>query len=152
MKKSLVALSLLLGLPLLAAAADPPGRCKAEMLKGLYVFTGTGFQRPPGSPPGTPWVPKAILSTSQFNGNGTLSTPLVTIANPPFPPVDSGAVVSPVGSDGTYTINDDCTGVVQYPSGVMHQIFVDPSSGDTLWLIQLNPNNVFTGKGERISR
>src|SRR5207245_6261072 len=73
------------------------------------------FQRPPDSPPGTPWVPKAILSVSQFNGDGTVSTPMITIANPPFVPFDSGGIFAPpAGSDGTYTLNDDCSGTIQY--------------------------------------
>src|SRR5437868_3289603 len=136
MKKSLaIILPVILYLPL-AAAADPPRRCSVATLKGLYVFSGTGFQRPPDSPPGTPWVPKAIVSTNQFNGAGSASTPMIAIANPPFPPFDSGGIFAPpAGSDGTYTVNDDCSGTLQYPSGVAFKFFVDPS-GDTTWSIQ----------------
>lgn len=154
MKKSMAAiLPLILCLPGLAAA-DPPKGCNVTMLKGLYVFSGTGFQRPPDSPPGTPWVPKAILSVSQFNGDGTVSTPMITIANPPFVPFDSGGIFAPpAGSDGTYTLNDDCSGTIQYPSGVAHRIFVDAPRGDTVWSIQISPTgNVFQGKSERVSR
>jgi hypothetical protein len=39
---------------------------------------------PPFPPafPGTPWVPKAILEVLHFNGDGTLTTPVVAIATP----------------------------------------------------------------------
>src|SRR5262245_39866563 len=74
-----IALPLMLCLPGLAAA-DP--KCKIEHLSGRYVFTATGFTRPPSSAPGTPWVPKAIVEVLQFNGDGTLTTPGLAIANP----------------------------------------------------------------------
>jgi len=149
MKKSLVAiLPLMLCIPALAAS-DPPARCHVGLLKGLYAFAATGFQRPPDSAPGTPWVPKAVVSATQFNGDGTLSTPTVTLANPPG---DFGVVISPAGSDGVYTINDDCTGTIQYPTGVMYKMVVDAPRGDTAWMVQTNPNTVFQGKLERIGR
>jgi hypothetical protein len=60
--------------------------------------------------------------------------------------------VSPPGNDGTYTFNDDCTGIVQYPRGVINKIFVDAPRGDTVSLIQVNSNNAFSGKLERVGR
>ena len=106
------------------AAADPTKKCKDDILKGQYVFTASGFTRPPPSGPNTPWVPKAILEVLHFNGDGTLSTPSVTVANP-FG--DSGAILQPgPGADGTYSINDDCTGAV---------VFADAASPEThAWL------------------
>ena len=92
-------------------------KCKLDMLKGLYVFNATGFQRPPGDAR-PPWVPKAILSTSQFNGDGSVSTPMVTVANFPPVPFDSGNIYSPPqGSDGTYTVDPDCTGTISTRPG-----------------------------------
>jgi len=94
------------------AAADPTNKCNDDLLKGQYVFTASGFTRPPPSGPGTPWVPKAILEVLHFNGDGTLSTPSVIVANP-FG--DSGATLPPgPGANGTYSINDDCTGTVMF--------------------------------------
>ena len=82
MKRTLAAvLPLVLCLPGLAAA-EPAKECRNDILKGQYVFTALGFTRPPGSGPGTPWVPKAIVEVLHFNGDGTLSTPFVTVANP----------------------------------------------------------------------
>ena len=134
------------------AAADTKNRCSDDdILKGTYVFAASGFTRAPGSGPGTPWVPKAILEVLQFNGDGTLSTPSVTVANP-FG--DTGNILQPgAGAAGVYSINDDCTGTVQFAdaSSVTFKIYVDPPRGDTIWMIQTNPaNNVFQGSATRV--
>ncbi len=143
-------LALILCLPGLAAA-DPTKKCKDDILKGQYVFTASGFTRPPASGPGTPWVPKAILEVLHFNGDGTLSTPRVTVANP-FG--DTGNILQPgSGADGSYSINGDCSGTVQFfdAANVTFKIVVDPPRGDTIWMIQTNPaNNVFQGSATRV--
>jgi len=141
---------LILCLPGLAAAQST-NRCEnANILTGTYVFTASGFTRPPASTPGTPWVPKAIVEVLQFNGDGTLSTPAVTIANP-FG--DSGAILHGSGAPGVYSINDDCTGTVQFSdaNSVTYNIYVDPPQGNTIWMIQTNPvNNVIQGSAKRV--
>ena len=154
MKKGLAAVTaLVLCVPLLAGA-EPWRRCSDDaLLKGRYVFTATGFTRPFNSSPGAPWVPKAIVEVLQFNGDGTLSTPAVTIANP-FG--DSGAVLDPPagGAAGVYSTNDDCTGQVQFldATGATFKIVVDAPRGDTIWMIQTHPiNNVFQGKAVRVA-
>jgi len=134
------------------AAADPTKKCKDDILKGQYVFAASGFTRPANSLPGAPWFPKAILEVLHFNGDATLSTPAVTIANP-FG--DLGNIVQPPsgGANGTYSINDDCTGTVQFAdaTGAAFKIYVDPPQGDTIWMIQTNPtNNVFQGSARRV--
>ena len=151
MTKCAAAFSLILCLPGLAAA-DPTKRCTNDILKGHYVFTASGFTRPPDSAPGTPWVPKAILEVLQFNGDGTLSTPALAVANP-FG--DLGNILQPPsgGASGTYTINEDCTGTVQFADAgsVAFKIYVDPPQGATIWMIQTNPNNnVFQGSAQRV--
>ena len=117
---------------------------------GCYVFNATGFTRAPNSPPGAPWVPKAILEVLHFNGDGTLSTPALTIANP-FG--DTGAVLQPpAGAPGVYTVNADCTGTVQFldANNVTYEIYVDAPRGETIRMIQTNPvNNVFQGIAKR---
>lgn len=142
------ALALALCLPGFAHAGTF-GSCSQGMLKGRYVFTGSGFTRAPASPPGTPWAPKAILEVLQFNGDGTVQTPALTAANP-FG--DTGGIVQPpVGAPGQYTVNADCTGSVQFfdPSGVAFSIHVE-SFGGTIRMIQTNPsNNVFEGTARR---
>lgn len=142
------ALALALSLPGFAHAGTL-GSCSQGMLKGRYVFTGSGFTRAPASAPGTPWVPKAILEVLQFNGDGTVQTPALTAANP-FG--DTGGIVQPPGgAPGQYTVNADCTGSVQFfdPSGVAFSIHVE-SFGSTIRMIQTNPsNNVFGGTARR---
>lgn len=140
---------LILCLPGLAAA-QATNKCKDNILKGHYVFTASGFTRAAASLPGTPWDPKAILEVLQFNGDGTLSTPAVTAANP-FG--DSGAILQGTGASGVYSINDDCTGTLQFSdaNSVTFNIYVDPPQGDTIWMIQINPvNNVFQGSAKRV--
>jgi hypothetical protein len=133
------------------AAADAANRCTDDILSGQYVFTASGFTRPPDSAPGTPWVPKAIVEVLQFNGDGTLSTPAVTVANP-FG--DTGAILQPPsGAAGSYSIGEDCTGTLQFQdaAGVTFRIYVDPPLGDTIYMIQINPNNnVFQGSARRV--
>jgi len=149
MAKCAAVFLLVLCLPGLAAA-EPTNKCKDNILKGHYVFTASGFTRPPGSQPGIPWVPKAILEVLQFNGDGTLSTPAVTAANP-FG--DTGGILHGVGAPGVYSINDDCTGSVKFSdaNSVTFTIYVDPPQGDTIWMIQTNPlNNVFQGSAKRV--
>jgi hypothetical protein len=156
MKRMLAAaLSLILCLPGIATATGHH-KCQDRLLKGQYVFTASGFTRAPGSLPGTPWVPKAIIEVLQFNGDGTLTTPAVTVANP-FG--DSGNVIQPPtgGAPGVYSIDDDilgstCSGTVQFldASNVTFKIYVAPG-GDSLWMIQSNPaNNVFQGSAKRV--
>ncbi len=153
-RKSVAAvLALILCIPGLAAA-DPAKKCQENILKGRYVFTASGFTRPPTSAPGTPWVPKAIVEVLDFNGDGTLTTPVVAVANP-FG--DSGMVPQPPGgapgAPGVYAINDNCSGTVEFldANHVTYTIFVDPPEGHTLWMIQINPsNNVFQGSAKRV--
>jgi hypothetical protein len=148
--KFAVGLALVLCVPGFAAA-DPTSSCSNEILTGEYVFTASGFTRAPTSTPGTPWVPKAIVEVLHFNGDGTLTTPAVTVANPVG---DAGAILQPPsGAPGTYSINEDCTGTIQFQdaAGVAFKIFVDPPQGETIWMIQINPaNNVFQGSAKRV--
>jgi hypothetical protein len=147
--KRLIAFALFLCLPAMASA-DITARCTVGLLNGTYVFTASGFTRAPGSTPGTPWVPKAIVELLQFDGAGAVSVPAVTVANP-FG--DTGAILQPpAGAPGEYTVNDDCTGTIRFAdaAGVAFNIVVDPPKGDTIWLIQTNPaNNVFQGSAKR---
>jgi hypothetical protein len=133
------------------AAADDSNLCTNDILHGRYVFNATGYTRNPAGGPGTPWVPKAILEVLQFNGDGTLTTPSLTAANP-FG--DTGAILQPgAGAPGTYSINDDCTGTVQFSDAknTTFKIYVDPHRGDTIRMIQINPaNNVFQGVANRV--
>jgi hypothetical protein len=60
-------------------------------------------------------------------------------------------VWKPPPSDGSYTLEDDCSGTVNFTGGQSFAIYVSPS-GDTGWMIQTNPNTVFQGTVTRVSR
>ena len=145
-----IAIAAVLCLPALAAAGTTQ-TCNDSILKGQYLLAASGFTRPVASGPGTPWAPKAILEVLNFDGDGMLTTPGVTIANP-FG--DTGAVLdAPVGAPGDYSIDEDCSGTVHFHdvNNVTYKIFVKPPLGDTIWLIQTNPqNNVFQGSATRV--
>lgn len=142
---------------LLAALVASPATaiahgCGAEMLHGKYVYNSTGFTRPASSSPGTPWVPKAILQILNFNGDGTVTTPTITVANA-FG--DAGNLLQPPGggAPGAYVVNEDCTGKIHFfdAAGVMYSIYVEPPNGDTIWMIQTHPlNNVSQGSARRL--
>ena len=135
-------LALLLGQPGWVAAQGLG--CKHDMLRGQYVFTATGHTRASAS---DPWVPKAIIEFINVHGDGTLSTPAVSVANASG---NSGNVSVPgPGSSGIYSVNDDCTGTVQFSPGPSFHIFVAPR-GEEFWMIQANPNNVFQGNVKRL--
>jgi hypothetical protein len=124
-----------------AAIADQG--CSVATLSGAYVFTASGFGAPAGS-----WAPKAILEMIQMNGDGTLASPGGTIANRAG---DGQVVTSATLSPGTYTLTDACTGTLHFNDGPSFNIMASPK-GDTFWMIQTNPNNVFQGIVTRISR
>lgn len=155
MKKMVLTIFVLtLGLP--AFALEGQKKCGNIELKGQYVFTALGFQRPSNSPAGTPWVPKGILQILDFNGEGRVTTPVVTIANPPFPSMDLGSVTSLPGggSPGEYWFDDDCHGTIRFfdAINVTFKFVLDQPKGD-IWMIQTNPaNNVFQGIAKRLDQ
>src|SRR5262245_43593755 len=84
-------------------AGDEPGsrECSPKMLRGLYLFRATGFVLPNGT-----LLPKAILESIRFNGDGSLVAETVTLT------VAGQAPVRRSGTAGTYTVEANCTGTV----------------------------------------
>ena len=80
MTKYAATLSLILCLP--GARRGRPD----EQMQGRHPEGAVRFHRQRiharHSGPGIPWVPKAIIEVLQFNGDGTLTTPALTAANP----------------------------------------------------------------------
>jgi hypothetical protein len=136
-----------MSVPMLALAQNEP--CRAERLKGLYAFSATGYTRANLE---SPWVPKAIVEFLRLNGDGTLTTPWVTVVNP-FG--NGGLVVDRVGTPGTYSVDEDCTGWVQFGDGVVFRIFVAPLAGE-FWMIQTGglggSLNVFQGRATKVAQ
>jgi len=135
-RQSLVAAAMVLGLSGVAMA-DNDCSFKTLMLHGSYVFAATGYNIVSGVA-----QPKAIVEVINFNGDGTLSVPAVTVS------LNGTIVRSP--APGTYTVETACTGTITFSSGPTFDIFVS-AKGDKLWMIQTNPNTVLQGTATRAS-
>jgi len=122
--------STLVALSLLAAGAtaqshdrgDGRRPCDVSMLRGLFLFKGTGFNP---SATGNP-VPKAIIESIRFNGDGTLVAETVTLVVLGQPPVRRG------GTLGTYTLDSNCTGTITFSDGPAFDTFVNSP-----WLVSM---------------
>jgi len=117
--------------------------CSVETLDGLYLFSATGY-----SLNGGVWQPKAILEYIEFNADGTLTVPGATVANRGG---DGAITRSPPGGTGTYSLNENCAGALQFSPGPSFDIFANPA-GVEFNMIQTNPNNVLEGTVRRVSR
>jgi hypothetical protein len=139
MKKKLAALALLCCLSGTAMAHDRG--CTLGVLRGDYVFSASGHSLIAGV-----WQPKAIVEYIHFNGDGTLTVTAATVANAG----NSGLVTqSPPGGTGTYVLDSNCKGSLQFTPGPSFDIFVAPW-GRGLWMIQTNPGNVFQGEVRKV--
>ena len=140
MEKKLAVIALLCCVSGTALAHDK--ECSLASLKGDYVFSASGHSLIAGV-----WQPKAIVEYIHFNGDGTLTVTAATVANA----VNSGTVTqSPPGGTGTYVLDANCKGSLQFTPGPTFDIFAAPR-GKGLWMIQTNPGNVFQGQVKRVS-
>ena len=57
---------------------------------------------------------------------------------------------SPPGGTGTYALDADCKGTLQFTPGPSFDIFV-ARKGRGFWMIQTNPGNVFQGSVKKVS-
>ena len=116
-----------------AAAADPePRECSLATLVGRYVFTANGFSAATGT-----WQPKAIVEIIQFNGDGTLSVPAVTVANA----LGNGLISNPPWSPGplgSYTLDGTCTGTLAFVNGPSFAIAGERSRNRSYALISIS--------------
>jgi len=140
MEKKLAVIALLCCVSGTALAHDK--ECSLASLKGDYVFSASGHSLIAGV-----WQPKAIVEYIHFNGDGTLTVTAATVANAG----NSGNVTqSPPGGTGTYVLDANCKGSLQFTPGPTFDIFAAPR-GKVLWMIQTNPGNVFQGQVKRVS-
>ena len=108
--------------------------CQLSTLRGSYVFTANGFNIVNGVP-----VPKAIVELLDFNGDGTLTVPGVTVS------INGAISEPPPGGVGDYTLEANCTGTIAFTgTPLTFRIYVEPTGKDG-WMIQTNPNTVFQG-------
>lgn len=113
--------------------------CKLKTLRGSYLFAASGFNIVGGVA-----QPKAIHEVIDFNGDGTLTVPAVTLSV-------NGVVSHPPAGVGDYTLEENCRGTIVFTSGPSFDIVVTPG-GRTVWMIQTNPNTVFQGTATRFDR
>jgi hypothetical protein len=116
-------------------------RCSTSTLHGLYVFHASGFNIVGGVA-----QPKAIVELINFHGDGNLDVPEATVS------INGIVSRSPPGGTGTYTIDQDCTGSLQFhPPGPAFDLVVGFTNFE-LYMIQTGPGSpVFQGKAERLS-
>jgi hypothetical protein len=129
--------AMILGACGLARADERNDGCSLRTLSGTYVFSATGFNIVAGVA-----QPKAIVEVIRFNGDGTLSVPAATLSV-------NGVIIRSLPGLGTYTVEDDCTGTITF-SGPTFDAFIS-RGGDTVSMIQTNPNTVFQGTAARRS-
>ena len=111
--------------------------CTVKTLHGSYLFVASGFNIVGGVA-----LPKAIHEAIEFNGDGTLTVPAVTLSV-------NGNVSHPPGGPGDYTVDSDCRGTLVFTNGPSFDIVV-AREGRTVWMFQTNPNTVFQGSATRI--
>jgi hypothetical protein len=112
------------------AKADNKG-CSNAALKGTFADRDTGWIFP--SPTGS--LPFAGVNVDTFDGNGNLTITGTASVN--------GNIMHGT-SNGTYTVNPDCTGTytVESPGLTVHAFFVIDDSGDELQIVITDPGRV----------
>lgn len=97
--------------------------CDISTLRGLYLLKGSGF-----AVINAATVPKAILGSVRFNGDGTLVVEALTLTVLNLPPVEQS------DRAGSYTLESNCTGTLSIPNGPTWNLFV--SSPGSAYQIQ----------------
>jgi hypothetical protein len=133
-RQSLVAAAMAVGVSGVALADND---CSLKTLRGSYVFAANGYNIVSGVA-----QPKTIVEVIDFNGDGTLSVPAATRS------VNGMVARTPPGGTGSYTVDAACTGTITF-AGPLFDIFISPN-GETLWMIQTNPDTVFQGTATRV--
>ncbi|MFL6618858.1 MAG: hypothetical protein ACJ8MH_09665 [Povalibacter sp.] len=105
--------ALVTSMPSHANDAHAHRECNAQMLRGLYLFTGAGFNLANGAT-----VPKAIVETIRFNGDGTLVAETVTLT------VLGQAPIRRENTPGIYTLEPNCTGTITFADSPAYDTFV----------------------------
>ena len=137
-RQSLLVAAVALGMSGIALADSD---CSLKTLRGTYVLAAQGYNIVGGAA-----QPFAVIETIEFNGDGTLSAPRVTLSQ-------NGAIVRilPPGVPGSYTVAASCDGTMIFPgAGVKLDIFVSPK-GDTIWIIRTDLGTVLQGTATRVS-
>ena len=120
-----------------------PTSCSNATLKGLYMYSNSGYQAVSPN-----LVPLAVTGKNIFYGNGKFDS-LATLSI-------GGTIIPNDAAPGTYTVNSDCTGTaivhMTPPTPDVHlQWFVAPD-GDLIFSTETDPGTVLTGTLQRVAR
>ena len=113
--------------------------CTQATLHGRYVFDATGYNIV-----NEVAVPKTVVEFLTFKGDGNL-TSLATVV------VGGNKIQDNAPGTGTYTVNDDCTGVITFGNGFTFDLFIAPD-GRTFHMIQTVTGQMIAGKAQKVSR
>jgi len=115
-----------------AFAAQEDRDCTLKTLRGSYLFAASGFNIVGGVA-----QPKAIHEVLDFDGDGALEVPFVSLSV-------NGTVSHPPAGSGIYTVDSTCRGTLVFNNGPSYDIVADVR-GETISMFQTNPNTVFQG-------
>ena len=137
------------------AVSGHPGRalaqsgvCGPQTLRGLYIFSATGYNIVGGVP-----QPKALVEFIDFEGDGTLTVPtgtLTTNGNVNQAVVFRGVYTLLRGLQGSGQLGTGCRGTLELIPGPTFDIYTD-RTGTQVWMIQTTPNTVFQGTVTKLS-
>lgn len=116
--------------------------CSAATLRGQFAFKGEGVV--PSGPPPAPMVPFGVMGLLTFDGDGNLTNQSTASNN--------GVIQSGL-RQGTYTVNEDCTGTLQvvlpFPPYARNHNLVISDKGDSFYMIGTDPS-VVTFEAKRL--
>lgn len=141
-KNALLATIVGTGLAATAAVQAHDHVCSDETLHGLYVFNASGYNVTPNGA-----VPKAIVESIRFAGDGNLTVPAATRS------VNGMIVRSAPNGLGTYTVESNCVGTVSFTPGPSFDIFVSPNGTEIFMIQTLDPTGagpVLQGRAQRV--
>jgi hypothetical protein len=122
-----------------AFAAQEDRDCELKTLRGSYLFAASGFNIVGGVA-----QPKAIHEVLDFDGDGALGVPFVSLSV-------NGTVSHPPAGSGIYTIDSTCRGTLVFNNGPSYDIVADVR-GETVSMFQTNPNTVFQGTATKFRK
>ena len=143
---ALLVTAIWLGLSGVALANE---KCGVNTLRGLYVFSATGFIIP-AAPASA--QPKAIVEFIRFNGDGTIDGRAATRSLNGV----IGQFPDQSGPGGSYTVTSlatrdrGCLGTLTFAGGPHFDLFM-PLDGHEIWMIQTDAGNVLQGTVTKLS-
>jgi hypothetical protein len=121
-----------------AAGAAARERCSERTLRGTYLWADNGVDATTGQP-------FAGAGYEYYDGNGNIEG--VSTAN------SDGAITSGP-FEGTYEVNEDCTGRSTYPGTpeFKYDLFIHPEGDMFTWVQTDPPEGVVSAVEQRVSR